>query len=135
MARRPASLLADTDIFIDYLNGVEPIRAILDSPRYLVYYSTVTGKELLAKRGLSSTERRRIRMLLLKHRPIPIDEKIAERFSDLLARYARQGLRKADALVAATAWSRALPLLTRNIRNIRHYRFISEITLLDLSKL
>ena len=88
MARRPASLLADTDIFIDYLNGVERMKAV--------------------------------------------DEKIAERFSDLLEKYARHGLRNADALVAATAWSRALPLLSRNIR---HYRFISEITLLDPSKL
>lgn len=132
MARRPASLLADTDIFIDYLNGVERMKTILDSPRHRVYYSAVTRKELLAKPGLPSTERRRIRMLLLKHRLIPVDEKIAERFSDLLEKYARHGLRNADALVAATAWSRALPLLSRNIR---HYRFISEITLLDPSKL
>lgn len=103
MARRPISLLVDTDIFIDYLNGVEQTREILDSPRYRVYYSTVAKKELLAKPGLSSRERLRIRMLLLKHRLIPVDETIAERFSHLLAKYADHGLRKADALVAATA--------------------------------
>ena len=67
MTRRPTSLLVDTDILIDYLNGVERMRAILDSPRHRVYYSTVSTKELLAKPGLSSTERHRIRMLLLKH--------------------------------------------------------------------
>lgn len=128
MARRPTSLLVDTDILIDYLNGVERMREILDSPRYRVYYSTVTKKELLAKPGLSSRERGRIGILLLKHRLIPVNEKIAERFSRLLAKYADHGLRKADALVAATAWSRTLPLLTRNTR---HYRFISEITLID----
>lgn len=128
MIQRPASFLADTDIFIDYLNGVERMREILDSPRHKVYYSPVTKKELLAKRGLTSTERGRIRMLLLKHRLIPIDERVAERFSCLLAKYADHGLRKADALVAATAWSRTLPLLTRNTK---HYRFISEITLID----
>ncbi len=128
MATRPRSLVVDTDIFIDYLNGVEPMREIVDSPRYRVYYATVTRKELLAKPGLSSTERRRIEMLLLKHRLIRIDARIAQCFSDLLARYADRGLRKADALVAATAWSRVLPLLTKNTR---HYRFISEITLLD----
>jgi predicted nucleic acid-binding protein len=71
-------------------------------------------------------------MLLAKHRLIPLDEKIAERFSRLLAKYAAQGLRKADALVAATAWSRRLPLLTRNLR---HYRFISEIALIEPSEL
>lgn len=132
MARRPTSLLVDTDIFIDYLNGIERMKGILDASHYRVYYSAVSKKELLATRGLSSTEQRRIRTLLLTHRLIPIDETIAERFSCLLAKYATHGLRKADALVAATAWSRMLPLLTSNTR---HYRFISEITLIDLSEL
>lgn len=129
MARRPSSFVADTDIFIDYLNGIERMRMVLDSPRNSrVYYSAVTRKELLAKPGLSSTERHRIQMLLLKHRLIPVDQRIAERFSRLLNKYARHGLRNADALIAATAWSRKLRLLTRNTK---HYRFISEITLID----
>ena len=93
-----------------------------------VYFAAITRKELLAKPRLSSTERRRVELLLLKHRLIPVDENIAENFSFLLQKYSRQGLRNADALVAATAWSRNLPLFTRNIR---HYRFISEITLFD----
>jgi predicted nucleic acid-binding protein len=67
-------------------------------------------------------------MLLLRHRLIPIDKLIAERFSRLLQKYNHHGLRKADALIAATAWSRKLPLLTRNTK---HYRFISEIRLID----
>jgi hypothetical protein len=132
VAQRPAALLVDTDIFIDYLNGVKRMREILDSPRYRVYYSIVTRKELLAKPGLSATERRRIHLLLQYHRKILVDRQIAERFSPLLEKYANHGLRKADALVAAAAWSRRLPLLTRNIR---HYRFISEITLLNPTEL
>lgn len=128
MAQAPTSFLVDTDILIDYLNGVQRLREILDSPGYKVYYSVITKKELLAKPGLSSRERRRIAILLLKHRLIPVDENIAEHFSRLLAKYAHHDLRKADALVAATAWSRRLPLFTRNTR---HYRFISEITLVD----
>ncbi len=105
MPRRPTSFLVDTDIFIDYPNGLEWTRNILDSPGYKVYYTGVTKKELLAKPGLSSTERRRIGMLLVRHRLIYIDQEIAERFSHLITKYAHQGLRKADALVAATAWS------------------------------
>jgi predicted nucleic acid-binding protein len=128
VARGQSSLLVDTDIFIDYLNGIERMRAVLDSRRYVIYYSAVTRKELLAKPGLSSTERHRIQMLLLKHRLIPVDQRIAERFSRLLNKYARHGLRNADALIAATAWSRKLRLLTRNTK---HYRFISEITMID----
>jgi predicted nucleic acid-binding protein len=104
------------------------MRDILDSPLHRVYFAAITRKELLAKPRLSSTERRRVELLLLKHRLIPVDENIAENFSSLLQKYSRQGLRNSDALVAATAWSRNLPLFTRNIR---HYRFISEITLFN----
>ena len=132
MVQRPAAFLVDTDILIDYLNGIKRMREILDVPGSRIYYSAVTKKELLAKAGLSATERRRIRKLLQYHRQIPVDERIAERFSALLAKYANQGLRQADALIAATSWSRRLPLLTRNTR---HYRFISEITLLSLAEL
>ena len=132
MAQRPMAFVADTDIFIDYLNGVKRMREILDSPHYRVYYSLITRKELLTKSGLSATERRRIQTLLQSHRQIPMDERIAGRFSSLLAKYTNHSLRKADALVAATAWSRRLPLLTRNTR---HYRFISEITLLKPTEL
>jgi predicted nucleic acid-binding protein len=128
VARRPSSFVVDTDIFIDYLNGFERMREILDSPLYRVYFAAITRKELLAKPRLSSTERRRVERLLLKHRLIPVDENIAENFSSLLHKYSRQGLRNGDALVAATAWSRNLPLFTRNVK---HYRFISEITLFD----
>jgi predicted nucleic acid-binding protein len=132
VAQPPTAFVVDTDILIDYLNGVKRMREVLDAPGPRIYYSAVTKKELLAKTGLSATERRRIRMLLQYHRQIPIDERIAERFSSLLAKYANHGLRKVDALVAATAWSRRLPLLTRNTR---HYRFISEISLLNLTEL
>ena len=95
MAQRLIAFLVDTDIFIDYLNGIKRMREILDSPSYRVYYSTVTRKELLAKPGLSTTERRRIRMLLSYHRQIAVDAHIAERFSSLLAKYTAHGLRRA----------------------------------------
>ena len=104
------------------------MREILDSPLHRAYLASITRKELLARPHLSSTERRRVELLLLKHRLIPVDEIIGKHFSFLLQKYSRLGLRNADALVAATAWSRNLPLFTRNVR---HYRFISEITLFN----
>ncbi len=60
MVRRPTAFLVDTDILIDYLNGVQRMREILDVPRYRVYYSAVTRKEILAKRGLSAAERQEL---------------------------------------------------------------------------
>jgi len=113
VARRPSSFVADTDIFIDYLNGIERMRMVLDSPRNRVYYSAVTRKELLAKPGLSSTERHRIQMLLLKHRLISVDQRIAERFSRLLNKYARHGLRRLGRLAQTNDLVQALAHLRK----------------------
>lgn len=129
MTKIPTSYLADTDIFIDYLNGIFSAKQLLDSPKSKVYYSAVTEKELFQKQGLSSTERRRIMTLLSKHRLIAVDDEIAEKFSRLMVKYGRQRIRKADALIAATSWAKKLPLFTRNVK---HYRFIKEIRLQPL---
>ena len=77
--------------------------------------------------GLSVSEQKKITTLLQTHRMIPLDQNIAIKFSELLHKYSKNPLRNADALVAATAWDRNLPLLTRNKK---HYNFIMEIKLL-----
>lgn len=124
----PPSFLVDTDVFIDYLNGNESARETLDSPSHTIYYGQITRKELLWMPGLSAVEQKRIKTLLQRHRMVPLDKKIAARFSDLLSLYRHNPLRSADAFVAATAWDRNLSLLTRNQK---HYRYIAEITLLS----
>jgi predicted nucleic acid-binding protein len=85
-----------------------------------------TRKELLAKGGLSESERQEIESLLGRFRMIAVDDSIAERYWELLKKYESQGLRQADAIIAATAWHKGVPLLTRNQK---HFRFISEIEL------
>ena len=119
-------LLVDTDIFIDYLKGIEPARIVLDSPRFDIYYSAWTRKELLGKPGLRDSERIEIGKLLARFRLLPVDDEIADRYWALLQKYKSQGLRQADAIIAATACQRNIPLLTRNQR---HFRFIAEIIL------
>jgi predicted nucleic acid-binding protein len=120
------ALLIDTDIFIDYLKSIQPACALLDSPQFDLYYSSWTRKELLAKPGLKDSERQEIEVLLAGFRMISVDDNIAEKYWMLLRRYESRGLRQADAIVAATAWQKRLPLLTRNQK---HFRFISEIEL------
>ena len=124
MARN--ALLIDTDIFIDYLKSIQPACALLDSSEFDLYYSSWTRKELLAKPGLKETERKEIEVLLARVRMISVDDAIAEKYWLLLKKYESQGLRQADAIVAATAWQKSLPLLTRNQK---HFRFVSEIEL------
>ena len=119
-------LLVDTDILIDYLKGIGPARALLDSEQFTFYYSSWTKKELLAKPGLSDRERRQVDELLARCRLVPVDDAVAEKYWILLKRYESQALRQADAIIAATAWHLELSLLTRNQK---HFRMITEIEL------
>ena len=120
------ALLIDTDVLIDYLKGIRPACALLDSEQFDLYCSSWTRKELLTKPGLKKSERREIEVLLGRFRTISVDDAIAEKYWILLKKYESQGLRQADAIVAATAWQKSFPLLTRNQK---HFRFISEIEL------
>lgn len=116
-------LLVDTDIFIDFFNSGY-FEDILEGKDFDIYYSAVTKKELLAKQGLKDSEKQAILYVLKKYRIIPITQNIAERFSSLLYEYPE--ISKEDALIAATALDRKLPLITRNWK---HYRKIKGLVL------
>lgn len=109
-------VLVDTDILIDYFNAGHH-GGVLDNPENRVYYSVVTRKELLAKQGLRDAERRAIAGALRCFRLIPLGRTIAERYTMLRRSHPR--LDKKDALIAATALVRRLPLMTRNWRHFR----------------
>ncbi len=105
------ALLIDTDVFIDYLNhGL--LSSVFDSDRYEIYYSIVTKKELLSKPGLREGERRAILEELKRRRLIPLSPGVTAMYSDLRRTYPL--LEKEDALIAASALTRRLPLVTRN---------------------
>jgi len=117
------SVLVDTDIFIDYFNASR-FHALFDSTRFTVCYSIVTKKELLTKSGLRDAERESILAELNRCRLIPLSDSIAARYSDL--RRCHPSLDKGDALIAATALVKHLPLMTRNTR---HFRMVTGLTL------
>ncbi len=117
------SVLVDTDIFIDYFN-TSRFHALFDSTRFTLYYSIVTRKELLTKPGLRDAERESILVELTRCRLIPLSDSIAARYSDL--RRLHPSLDKGDALIAATALVKRLPLMTRNKR---HFQMVTSLTL------
>ncbi len=119
-------LLIDTDIFIDYLKGMSPSKAVFRSRDIDIYCSVLTKKELLNKPGLKDSERKKIVSIFRELKTILIDSDISIKYSDLLAKYHERGLHPPDAIIAATAWSKKLPLLTRNRK---HFIYIEEITL------
>jgi predicted nucleic acid-binding protein len=124
------SYLLDTDILIDWLKGMTWAKDLIWSGEHRLYCSSVARKELLGKLGLKDSERQRILYLLRHLRVLNVDSVIAAAASELLQKYAdTYPLDVNDALVAATAWVKHLPLLTRNRK---HYDFIEEVELSDL---
>jgi hypothetical protein len=110
-------VLVDTDVLIDYFN-LGRYSDLLDDPRSRIYDSAVTRKELLAKEGLTERARQAILAALRRFRLVPITRAVAARYASVRRR--AQELEREDALVAATALEKRLPLLTRNWRHFRH---------------
>ena len=119
-------LLVDTDIIIDYLKGVKPARELFRSGDVDIYCSVLSKKELLSVSGLSDSERRKIVELLSKIKVLKIDNDITKKYSSLIKKYSARQELMADYIIAATAWAKNLPLLTRNLK---HFEHIEEIKL------
>ncbi|MBH0179712.1 MAG: type II toxin-antitoxin system VapC family toxin [Nitrospira sp.] len=117
------SVLVDTDIFIDYFNTGR-FHALFDPSRFILYYSVITKKELLSKPGLRDSERASILAELAQCRLIALSDSITTRYSAL--RHRHPSLEKGDALIAATALVKHLPLMTRNKR---HFQIVPGLTL------
>ncbi len=119
-------LLIDTDVIIDALKGTKPAIELFRLREIDLYCSILSKKELLSKQGLSNAERVRIDKLLARVKMLKIDNDIAAKYMFLLDKYGERSETIADFVIAATAWSKKLPLLTRNRK---HFRQIEEIAL------
>jgi len=123
------SVVVDTGVFIAWFHGDRYAQDFFRSAQRIVYYAKVTRKELL-REPIRASEALRIKTFLSRFRLVSPDEHIAARFSELLQKYAYLRMHPSDALIAATAWSKNLPLLTANIR---HFMSIEEITVIRFS--
>ncbi len=119
------NLLVDTDVLIAYLNR-RSHREYLEDPALRIYYSSVTKKELLSKPGLKTSERGAILALLRRFRQVRIDSRVVRVYSELRA--SNVGLAQPDALIAASALARRVPLLTLNLR---HFARVEGLSLLN----
>ncbi len=117
------NLLVDTDVFIDYFNTGR-FSNILENRRFVIYYSRVTEKELLSKKGLRTSEKEAILYSMKNYRQIGIEKTIALKYSELRELY--PSLDKEDVLIASTAIVKKLPLITRNYK---HYAKIKGLVL------
>ena len=121
------SVLVDTDVLIWFLRGRESAReaiAAADS----VEISAVTYMELV--QGVRSKEELRLLRLTIQRngwRILPLTENIGQRATVYLENYAlSDGMRLADALIAASAVESGAMLLTGNER---HYKCVPGLAL------
>jgi len=121
-------LLLDTDVLINILKYIPGYSSLLDLRPHRLYYASVCKKELYSKRGLTRSEAIAIAELLTRIRKVDLDRAILTRYDTLLRKYRYRGLLKADALIAATAWSKHLTLVTDNGID---FLFIEEIHVLS----
>lgn len=116
----------DTDVFIDALKGVRSAKELFRIKDVEIYCSILSKKELLSKGGLKDSERKRVVTMLTDVRVLRIDEDISKKYLFLVKKYGERTDSIVDYIIAATAWSKKLPLLTRNKK---HFKQIEEITL------
>ena len=119
-------LLIDTDILIDSLRGIKGAKDLFRTKDIDLYCSILSKKELLSKSGLRESERKRIIDLLSGIKILRIDDDINKKYLFLMKKYGEKSDLIADYIIAATAWSKKLPLLTRNKK---HFTHIEEIIL------
>ena len=119
-------LLIDTDIFIDALKEIKPAKDLFRIREIDIYCSILTKKELFSKEGLRDSERKKIIALLSRTKTLRIDNDILNKHLLLIKKYGDRPEAIVDYVIAATAWSKKLPLLTRNKK---HFGYIKEITL------
>jgi predicted nucleic acid-binding protein len=117
-------ILIDTDIIIDSLKGIRAAKELFRTEGVDLYCSILTKKELLSKGGLKDSERKRIIKLLSVIKVLKIDDDINNKFLFLMKTYGENPDRLADYIIAATAWSKRLPLLTRNRKHFEHIKEI-----------
>jgi tRNA(fMet)-specific endonuclease VapC len=124
-------ILADTDVLIDYLAGVQPVAdwlaAYAEASR--LETSAISCFELLsgAREGKRGEQVRRLLAIL----PVlPLDRAAAEYAARVRQQFERSGrtIGMGDSLIAGIALAHRLPLATRNRK---HFERVEELQLLD----
>ena len=109
--------LIDTNIFIEYAGALLPDNALdlMDAILYDKFYISVINKiELLGFSDLTQQEYKNFESLLKKAAIVGLDGKIVDKTIDLRRKYK---IKLPDAIIAATALTHNLVLLTRNIKD------------------
>lgn len=122
-------ILVDSDVVIEGLRGKTEATLCLKQieQQSVLSISVISTMELLVG-CRNKAELQTLDKFLTRFQVISLDEEISHTAVDLLHRYnLSHGLLIADALIASTAISRKISLVSRNARD---YRFITALDLL-----
>jgi len=118
-----AGVLVDTDVFIWYFRKNRAAKRFFRTEIRPIYYSKITLKELLYA-GISSSEVLRVKTFLGFYRIVNLDTRVAESYDYLIDKYLYLKNNCHDAIIAASAMSRKLVLVTANYH---HFDKIEEL--------
>jgi predicted nucleic acid-binding protein len=125
----PDLVIVDTDVLIDAARNIGDAVACLEQvERQASPAISVVSEMELVIGCRNKAELHMLDKFLSRFQVVQLNEQASEMAVDLLHRYRlSHGLLIADALIAATALSRGIPLITKNERD---YRFIADLRLL-----
>lgn len=112
-------IVADTDVLIDYLAGIDEAAAVEQSLRRGALRTTAISRFELLSGANSPRQHERIAQLLQAAPSLPLDDAAAETASEIRRVVERSGhsIGMADCLIAGIAITQDGALLTRNRQN------------------
>ena len=112
--------LVDTDIFIDFFRGVSGAVAFLQENADHVLFSAITEAELLSGNICEDPrEEEKVLHVLAQFEKIPVDNPLVQVAGKIRRKY---HVELPDALIAASALSYQLILITRNVKDFQKIR-------------
>ncbi len=125
----PDLVIVDTDVLIDAGRNIgDAVTCLEEVERQASLAISIVSEMELVIGCRNKAELRSLDKFLSRFRVVKLNEQTSEIAVDLLRRYRlSHGLLIADALIAATALSQGIPLVTKNERD---YRFIVGLRLL-----
>jgi len=127
-------MVADTDVLIDFLSGVDPgaSHVALELGRGSLQTTAITRIELLSG-ARNAKQEAPVRQLLAAVPTLPLDEAAADRAAHVRKslEHAGSSIGMADSLIAGIVLLHGVPLLTRNRR---HFERVAGLRLADLDE-
>jgi predicted nucleic acid-binding protein len=114
-------ILVDTNIILYLLRGNDTLQDLLQGK--MIYLSFITELELIGFKQITTDEENQILSLLDECVVLPLNNDIKKKYTEIRRSYQ---LKLADALIAATALSTDIPLITSD----KQFRTVSELNLI-----